>query len=66
MSTLVHQFMVGLIREEKDREPKAFEGKITLGGDFAAEVGEPETKKSRQTIPVLAAAGTNDFKTKKK
>ena len=56
MSTLIHQFMVGLIREEKDREPKAF---IEIGLDVYAgkENSREQIANKKQSIAVLSESG---------
>lgn len=60
VSGLIHQFMVKLIKEERDLYPHLFEAKTSVQA-FS------EKPEKRQTIPISSeAAGTHDFKNKKK
>lgn len=50
MSSLLHQFIVKAIREEKEREPRAFESHRTETKDRVAIIGRPVIDKEKISI----------------
>jgi hypothetical protein len=64
MSTLLHQFIVGVTREEKERDPKAFEQTANVLNAAAKQPKEPRVILSTEITEKLTDIKTPKIKRK--